>query len=380
MNIEEFEKTYKGIKARDYIEIHCSRCDAHQKLFKHKAKNNIQKNGEYVCRRCRSIETNPLRVYTEEGRNRISKANSYKRSELTKQKMSLAKTEFFKTEAGLELKRKLSILTAKGHAENKYENAKRTGWHESPKAGKVFFGSSYELLYCLELDQDDEVKTYETQIMYEIEDRGRCLDFLITYQDNSKHAVEVKPLSRINESANINQINDSALHAVKQGWLFSVITEDFFGMTCKEIRDHADKILSETTPIDWVALRKELNRKKAKKHYDTKISTDTVEVFCDYCNEIHQPLRKTYNANIKRNGEYVCERKGGAISGKKPKKKKENPYVAEGKKQCNRCEKVKLFEEFSPDKTKTDGLSTRCKTCRAEVYKKQYQENKKTNH
>lgn len=376
MNLEEFEKEYATFKARERIEIICCNCNDPKTIYKHKAKNNIEKNGKYVCQACRTKESASKKVFSEEARQKISRATSYKRSPVTKQKMALAKTAFFKTKAGLELKKKLSVLTARGHAENKYENSKRNGWHESPKAGKVFYGSSYELLYCLDLDQDDNVKTYQTQIAYEVEGRGRCLDFLVTYQDDSLEASEVKPSDRMGEQANIDQINDSAYNAAKEGWGFRVITEDYFGMTCKEIRDQADEHLSKTTDTDWAKIRKESNRKRAKKHYDNKIAQDKVQKYCEYCKETHSVLRKSYDANIERNGRYICEREGGHIAGKKPGKKKVNPYAKDGKKQCNRCKDVKPFEEFSPDKSKTDGYSTRCKECRAEVYRERYQNKK----
>lgn len=124
----------------------------------------------------------------------------------------------------------------------------------------------------------------------------------------------------------------------------------------------------------------EKNRARAKKHYDNKIANDKVEVNCK-CGETHYPLRLTYEKNIKRNGEYICEKLGGKIAGSKPKLtlRKENPYALEGKKECNNpdCEKKILpFNCFSPDKTKRDGYSTWCKECRAKKNKAKYQENK----
>ena len=125
---------------------------------------------------------------------------------------------------------------------------------------------------------------------------------------------------------------------------------------------------------------KQLNREKAKRYYHKHIATDTVEVYCEFCKENHTALRLTYDKNIKRNGRYICEKEGGHIAGSKPKLKlrKENPYAVEGKKRCNKCGNIKHLDEFSPDKTKRDGYSTRCKTCRAKIYKEKYNDKRTT--
>lgn len=369
MTIEEFQEKYRQYKDREKIQIQCenigcTRCDTQNK---DSALRNIKKNGLFKCRIC---------SYTLEGRKRISEANSYKRTDETKQKMSEAKLAYFKTPEGIEAKKKLSLLTAKGHAQNKYENAKRNGWHESPKAGKVFYGSSYELRFCWQLDQDNTVKTYKTQHNYDINGRGRCLDFVITDFCDKIKAVEVKPKNRLSEQDNIDQINDSKLYSEKMNWDFEVCTEDNLNMTPIQIRDWADQLLTELGEFDWVSHRKEFNKKKAKKHYDNVIAQDKIEIFCEFCKETHNPLRLTYDKNIARNGRYICEKEGGKIAGSKPKKKKENPHAAEGKKQCLNCLEIKLFEEFGIDKGKSDGYANRCKKCRAEIAAAKYHEGK----
>lgn len=370
MILETFNEQYKDYRSRDKIQILCGvdGCNRFDVQNKDSAIRNIKKNGLFRCRIC---------SYTPEGRKRISEANSYKRSDDTKQKMSDAKKAFFQTPAGIEAKKKLSLLTAKGHSENKYENAKRQGWFPSKLNGRwMFYGSSYELRFCSVLELDETVESYDTQIGFNWKGRGRCLDFLIKSKDGTTKAVEVKPEDRLTEQKFIDQINDSREYSESNGWLFEVCTEKTLGMTYQQIRNWSDEYRKNITGIDYTKHRLEMDKKKAKKHYDTKIATDKVEVWCDYCKEIHMPLRLTYDKNIKRNGEYICEKHGGFIAGSKPKKKKVNPYAAEGKKQCNECKNIKLFEEFGIDKAKDDGYSTRCKICRAKAATKKYQENK----
>jgi hypothetical protein len=240
----------------------------------------------------------------------------------------------------------------------------------------IFYGSSYELRLCWVLDQDKSVESFETQIAFQWKGRGRCLDFLITYTNGTKKAVEVKPKSRLGEEAFIAQLSDSREHAVFNGWEFDIVTEDYLGMSYQEIRNWADEYRKLITGIDYTKHRLEMDRKKAKKHYDKHIATDTIDVWCDYCKKTHSPLKLTYEKNIERNGQYICEKHGGFIAGSKPKKKKENPYAIDGQKECNRCKEVKLFEEFGEDKMKSDGRATRCKKCRAEVAVEKYQKPK----
>lgn len=360
MNLDEFNEEYKLVEANDYVVIECDmdECLRRHRLKKLSAANNISRNGCFRCRSC---------SYTTEGKAKIGEATSYLRSDATKEKMSKARKRFFKTPAGEAHKKILSLSTARGHTQNKYENAKRQGWYPSTKTNQImFYGSSYELRYIWSLDQDDAILTYETQIGFEWKGRGRCLDVLITYKDGCKKAVEIKPEDRLTEQNFIDQLNDSREHALSQGWQFEICTEKTMGMTYRQIRDWSDEFRKTITGIDYKAHRLEMDRKKAKKHYDTKIATDTVDVYCEFCKTTHTALRLTHDKNIVRNGRYICEREGGHIAGSKP-KKKPDPET----KQCKGpCGLVLPFENFSRGKAQ-------CKVCRSEIYKQKYQEKAK---
>lgn len=251
----------------------------------------------------------------------------------------------------------------------------RKHYHNSRKAGSVFCESSYEMRAALMLDEDPDVVFYETHLGFiNAQGKKRYTDFIITYKDGSKKLVEIKPRKRVEEFT--EQIEDNKLFANNNGWQFQVWTEPELGFNSEdEITRWADVYLSEIDKRDYVAMRKQRNSLRTKRHYRKKIAQDTVDVFCDYCQKSHSVLRLNYEPNIARNGRYICEREGGHIAGSKPKPtlRKENQYAAEGKKQCNKCGVPKLFEEFSPDKSKRDGYSTRCKTCRAEIYRLKYQ-------
>lgn len=247
----------------------------------------------------------------------------------------------------------------------------RRHYHKSPKAGLIYCCSSYELKTCLILDEDNDVAFYETQIGFSLDGRKRVIDFIVSLKNGDKKLIEVKPAKRVDEFA--EQIADNRVFAMEQGYDFEVWTETQLGF--KDGRDAvkwADVYLSKIHNVDYVEYRKELSRKKANKHYHKKIAKKKTKFHCKYCNTEHEVLEITYSRNLKKNGRFICHQEN-AEKPKPSKNKKINPFAAEGKKQCNRCEDVKLFETFGDDKTKSDGLATRCKKCRAEVATERYQ-------
>jgi len=372
MNIQDFEEQYRKFRCRERICVPCSTegCGILSYTNKDSALRNINKNGIFKCRSC---------CFTEEGKKKMGEASSYKRSPETCQKMAEAKKAFYETEKGKDLKQKLSEIAAAGHAVNKYENSKRQGWFKSAKMDKwIFFGSSYELRLCWVLEQDDNVKFFETQIGFNWEGRGRCLDCLVTFKDRRKKAIEVKPLDRVDEFK--EQISDSRMFSAKNGWDFEVYTETNFGMPYHQIRNWADEYRQQLTGIDYTKHRKEMDSNKAKKYYDTHIATDKVSVFCEYCQVTHEALRLTHDKNIARNGRYICEREGGHIAGSRPKPhlRKENPHAADGKKECLGCKQVLSFSEYGADKSRSDGYASKCKECRRVAANEKYARKKAT--
>jgi hypothetical protein len=364
MNLEEFEQKYEQYGFRDKISITCGveGCGNQSSTNKDSAVRNIRKHGVFKCRSC---------CYTDEGKKKISAATSHKRSQEACKKMAEAKKAFYETEKGKALKKRLSEIASNGHAVNKYENSKRQGWFKSAKMNKwIFFGSSYELRLCWMLDQDENVDFFETQIGFNWEGRGRCLDCLVTFKDGRKKAIEVKPLDRVDEFK--EQISDSRMFSAKNGWDFEVYTETNFGMPYHQIRNWADDYRKQLTGIDYAKHRKEMDVKKAKKYYQTHIATDKVSIYCEYCKEDHNPLRLTHDRNIARNGRYICEREGGHIAGSRPKKKKFNPHAASGCKECLGCKQVLPFSDYGTDKGRSDGYASKCKECRRKAANEKY--------
>ena len=245
---------------------------------------------------------------------------------------------------------------------------RRYHYHLSPKAGSIYCDSSYELKAALLLDDDANVVWYINQQSF-IAKKGnkRIYDFLVRYQNGDMKIIEVKPQRRIEQFQ--EQIEDNKEYALRKGYGFTIWSEQELGFENEYCATKwADEYLSKLDNIDYTEIRKARSLQRTKKHYRKKIATDTVDVFCEYCQCIHIALKLTHDRNVARNnGVYICEKHGGHIAGSKPKKRKEDPLAALGQKQCTgKCQRIlSLTECFSKGKSQ-------CKECRAEIYKQRY--------
>ncbi len=275
-------------------------------------------------------------------------------------------------------KEKLSEKCAKQHASGSFKHSHIRGYFESEKNNKdIYYSSSYELRCMYLLEQDENVISFDRAIAFkDCENRWRNPDLKVIYS-NKTIIVEIKPQKRLNEPEVTKQIEASATWAKSNNWEFVVWTEcDAKLKNDQAIINWSKKYIKETTGDEkWIERQKNNSRKRANKHYQTKIAKDKINIFCKFCQKVHNILRISYNKNLTHNGRYICGQENGCLVGKKPGKKKINPYAHQGKKQCNKCKEIKLFKDFSPDKTKSDAMSTRCKTCRAEIYKERYRLN-----
>lgn len=366
MTYEEFSKLLGG-GWHDRVKVTCQvpECNKIEERVKGYALKNLERNnGTFKCRSC---------SFTKEGRKKISKATSYKRSKETCQKMSESAKKKWETEWGKNQKKVLSRKTAKQHANTNMDKSKRKVLYISSKNNNEIrvCNSSGEFIACEDiLEKDPSVVSYDTQVYYETEGRGHSLDFLIEYSNGTTKAVEFKPKKRLQEEANIIQIADSLEHAEANEWDFEIWTEEDLDIkNWKEATRRADEYRKTHYEIDYAAYRAEMDRKKAKKHYDAKIATDKVVVFCEFCNDYHTRLKVTYERNMNNNGRFICIKENGSIVGKKPRKKKDSPYGPD-KKRCNgTCDRILPLESFSKGKAV-------CKECRSNFYKKKYQDKK----
>jgi len=382
MNAEEFNFNYKNFRAKEKININCADCGKLNSLGKSKAMENIRKNAEYLCRSCgkkRSHIENPM---SKETKDKIGeKLIGQLKSDVAKNNMSLGKKEFYQTEEGKLARANLSKMTAEKHEQGFFNGSKRKilDFKEGKIDKPTTLDSSYELQMARILNEDDNVISYSAHLNYyagidgEGVERHRVLDFLVTYKNGKKKIIEVKPKSRIGEEPISNQIADNKMYAECMGYSFEVYTEDNLGMTCQEMTDLADKYLESIDNIDRTEIKKQRHNESQKKYYQE--NNETQKFLCNFCQKEHEVRITSYNSNVERNGRYICEKEGGSIAGRKPKKKKINPYANEGKKQCNGplCEGlIKLFEFFNPDKSRSDGWASICKECNSHNCKIKY--------
>jgi hypothetical protein len=366
MNLTEFYDVYKLYGNRDKITIQCNKdgCSKTETLNKDSAIRNIKQNGCFLCRSC---------CYTEEGLKRISEATSYKRSEETKRKMSeSAKLKWLSPE-GEALKQRLSIKTSQQQKGGPALKSRRYHYHQSPKAGLIYTDSSYELKAAIILDNDDDVITYKNQIPFVAKSgNGRRLDFMVELKSGVKRVLEVKPKRRLPQFT--EQIEDNREYAIENHCEFAIWTECNLGFNNEhEATKWADEYLAKQHNVDYVQIRKNKNVEKVMRHYHKHIAQDKVTVHCAFCGIDHEALRLTYEKNIARNGRYICEREGGFIAGSKPKKRKVNPYAAEGKKECTKCGEIKVFGEFNSDKSRSDGYGNKCRLCNQKECTERYE-------
>lgn len=354
MNLFEFIEIYKSYLRFDIIEIQCENptCGEIVKLQKNSARLSIKRNGNFWCSSC-VIKKSRL---------------GQKHSEESKKSMSEWRINFYKTPEGIKQKKKLSKLAAKQHSSTNMDKSKRKVLYISDKNNGAIrvCNSSGEFVACEDfLEKDPNVVKYETQVYYEINDRCRSLDFLVYYKDSSVKVIEVKPAKRLTEVENFMQLQDSRLYAEDNNWEFEVWTEKELRIdNWKTATSRADEYRKTHYEIDYAAYRIELDKGKAKRHYDNKIANDKVVVWCEFCNDYHERLKITYEKNVKKNGRFVCIKENGSLVGKKPYKKKENPYGPD-KKKCNKCDRILPLDCFSKGKA-------RCKECRTKFYREQY--------
>lgn len=371
MNLEQFLHQFREVRSREKVTVKCwnDGCPNQETLNKDSALHNIRTHGLFLCRSC---------SYTEEGRNKIAEAASYKRSDETKTKMSAGKKAFYQTSRGKEVRKQLSTVAAKQHANTNIETTRRRGLFPSRK-NKDFrvYGSSYELRAMVLLEADRTVKSYRSQVHFETEKNSRCIDLVIEYRSGRTLIVEIKAHKRTGEQAMIDQIADSRQYAKEHGYEFAVWTEGELGFKSPhEATKWADQYLSKMTSIDYVAIRRQRNTERARKHYHSALS-DRIEVYCDFCKENHEIREIQYLDNIEANGRYICIVENGRIQGSRPKDHLKNPYEAEGKKKCSgECGLVLPLEEFSISNKKTGTRCSQCRKCRAKKAKQDYQSKK----
>jgi len=270
------------------------------------------------------------------------------------------------------------------HKDGVFQHSHIRGYFQSEKnQAAVYYGSSYELRCEYLLENDISVKSFRRCDIFRGEVSWRNPDLLVEYIDGRIEIIEVKPEDMLTDETVQKQIEESKIFADKSGFGYRTWSEIDSGFTNeKEIINWAKEYLKiNYNDVKFEEHQKSNRKRISKKHYDKKIKPDTIEHDCLYCNVVHTVLKKTYEAAIEKKGKWICEAEAGHIGGSKPKTSliKENPYAAEGKKQCigKECGQILKFEFFGVDKGRRDGYASKCKECRRKEANEKYSNREK---
>lgn len=113
------------------------------------------------------------------------------------------------------------------------------GWHESPKAGKVYYRSSYEKLAFLILDQLSVVESYEVEpLLIEYKHpcgavRGYYPDILVKYGGGRRELIEIKPERFLSDPVNKRKARAARKWCRQNKVDFSMWTEAQLGLPRK---------------------------------------------------------------------------------------------------------------------------------------------------
>ena len=305
--------------------------------------------------------------------------NPWRKSEETKIKMSKSAAIKYASEAGKKLKEHLSRCAARQHANGKCKRS-HAGYFYSNKMQKyVTFFSTYELRAITIIENDPEIKEYSTAFYYEINGRSRVADILI----DNKHMKEIKPQKILDTRyAEVDlQINDGKEYCLLNGLTYEIWTEKELQITdYREFTQWGDEARKSIDGKDYKAIRKKRALERQKKYYDKWIRHDSIAFHCKYCNCNHEMLKLTYDRDVLNNDDWVCIHENGRRTGRLAKDhlRVNNPYAAEGKKQCRGCNEIKLIQgnftwKSKPsEKNPTGTLSADCNACRTIIEKQKY--------
>lgn len=128
----------------------------------------------------------------------------------------------------------MSIYNASRNGEECYSRGKK-GHHSSPKAGSIFYRSSYERIAYELLDNDATVTHYQPEpftIKYTNADGNvrRYRPDVLVQKCEQIILVEIKPEWQLDNPKNILKFEAGKQYATQKGWVFEVWTEKELGI------------------------------------------------------------------------------------------------------------------------------------------------------
>ncbi len=215
--------------------------------FKQKLSEYMKNNPEGVARGIKNLLTNHCttgmlgKKLSDEAKQKMSEAHAGKKlTEEHKNNIAVGRKKMLAEQGGFTRKHRENISKAtikqyQNGFEPKLHHLK--GWHESPKAGKVYYRSSYEKKAFLKLDEDESVISYKyeaIEVNYWNPQKqitsSYLVDICVEYEDGSIKWIEVKPACWLTDDVIITKIEAAELKAKDEGVSFEVWSEiDLFG-------------------------------------------------------------------------------------------------------------------------------------------------------
>ena len=231
----------KSEEARKYWAENPEQKERMSKMFS-ELQTNLWSNPEYRAKRLEAgigihltnLHSDPeFRKKMSDSAKRRASTDEYKAWQSEKSKKMWQDPEM---RAHLSSERKRVAKEMWTRPEFREKMAGKNGWgngghHVSPKVGRVYYRSSYELAAYKILDQLNTVKYYEVEpfgipYIYNDEEHNYYPDILVLYTDNSKQIIEVKPAVFVEDDVNQAKFRAAEDYCAENEISFTVWTED----------------------------------------------------------------------------------------------------------------------------------------------------------
>lgn len=230
--------------------------------FRQKLSDHMKNNPEGIARATKNILENHCtdgmlgKHHSDETKAKLS-ANmlGIDKTDEHCENISIGRKKMLEETGGFteEHKQNLSKAITKKYAEGfDTKGHHATGWHNSPKAGRVFYRSGYEKKAYMMLDEDETVKTYipeNVSTEYQHPEKGGTrlyiIDIDVQYVSGERKLIEVKPSFQLKFETTLAKMEAGHAKANELGCTYEVWTEiKLFGPVYNEkrIRDFTERL------------------------------------------------------------------------------------------------------------------------------------------
>lgn len=254
----------------------------------------------------------------------------------------------------------LSLKTAINHNIGTYQKYNLRGYFYSNKNQKdIYYSSSYELRCIYLLEINNNCTSYERAEPFEINNKWRVPDLKVVI-NNEIYIYEIKPNVLLKYDKVIQQINDTKNYCINNNYHFIIWTEDQAELEQNILSWAIDYLKDANIKISWDNKKRESAIKRQNKYYHSKLKTDRIDIYCDFCKTTHNIMKLSYDLNINKNNRYICIKENGIIQGKKS---KNQPYTIPDNLICQKCNETKSNNEFTKRSLQSEKAQKVCLAC-----------------